>query len=483
MPQPTHQPSSHGERPQTSVRSVQPTSAETWRESEGWFAGEAVAHGVAGPFRKPGLGAPAGNRQTILDLQRIVGNAAVQRHLGRAVVPAGPLIERAPVPFVQREPTPQPSLPIPGTGVTVEPGELKPGILGSPIPLPSSLRVRKPPGTGRGAALTAPSFELRIDPTIMVGGILDGIDLGGFTLVNPTVVFNPKSNTLTGVATLSIPSSAYPPQFVAPTEIEARFTSSSLGSFQVEGGLGPFVGELTLSIEYGGIESLKALKAAILRGDVGEGAEQLATLPTNARFKASGHLGVGTQKYHLPLAGGLASGEVNEKGVSWGGGTAGALVVPKGTFREDIDVPGAGVQGQLGKQSWSGERAVTSAMASVTGTPSIAAATKGDWGKVFPPFLYAQVAHTTRNAKGHVLGIRLSGHLRLGGEAEPADVREQAGEALQQSRYRQGGDAQNRPNIDPVVTNKWEDLTAGGRDEKWRGGIEVFGTFDVLGGK
>jgi hypothetical protein len=69
------------------------------------------------------------------------------------------------------------------------------------------------------------------------------------------------------------------------------------------------------------------------------------------------------------------------------------------------------------------------------------------------------------------------------GAAEQRGALDLAGEETQESRYRQGGDADTRPTIDPVVTNKWEDMRAEGRDEKWRGGIEVFGTFDLLGGK
>lgn len=419
--------------------------------------------------------------RSLPDRQQLFGNAVVQRQLADRRIHRHPDLSR-----LQREPDGSaraaPSYTDPGSGVTVEPGEIGPDKFGAGIPLPSRLMLLKPPGSGQGSALTAPSFALKIDPRIMVAGILDRVDLGGFTLVNPTVVFNPKSNTLTGTATLSIPSSQYPAHLIAPTDVHVRFQSSSLGSVKIEGETGPFVGELTLSIDYDDVEGLKKLKRAMLSGDLEGGLATLSDLPKNAKFSARGRLGLGTQKYSLPLAVGGAKGEVNQQGVDWAAGTAGALLVPKGTFRQDMDVPGVGAQGQLGQQSRAGERSVTSGMAGITGTPSIAAATQGKFGEVFPPFLYAQISHTTTSAKGHVLGIRLSGHLRLAGAAAAPDPREQAAEKLQQNRYRQGGDASNPPAIDPTVTGAWDDMRAESRDERWRGSVEVFGTFDLLGG-
>lgn len=423
---------------------------------------------------------PIGPADALLGLQRAVGNAAVRRLLtGGAPPGVGP----APIRREPQSAVPEKPIQDPATGIEVVPGELRSGVLGSPIPLPSRLDVRKPPGAGRGGFLTAPSVELRIDPTMFVGGVLDGVDLGGFTLVNPTVVFNPKSNTLTGEATLSIPSGQYPRRLIDPTDVHVRFTSSALNRMRVEGGVGPFAGELTLTLEYGGIEQLTAMKAALLRGDVAAGAKQLGTLPRSGHFSASGHLGIGTEEHNVPVMGGAVRGDVSPDGVSWQGGTVGGLLVPQGTFRQDMDVPGAGVTGTVGERSRAGAGSETSGMAAVTGTPSIAAATKGDFGNVFPPFLYAQVTHTTRTANGHVLGVRISGHLKLGGEQAAPDLRLQMGEKLQQDRYRQGGDADNRPTIDPTVTGHWDDLRAESRDEKWRAGVEVFGTFDLLGGK
>ena len=46
---------------------------------------------------------------------------------------------------------------------------------------------------GRGKWLTAPAGVLRIEPTGMIAGILSSVRLGGFDLVRPTIVFNPKT--------------------------------------------------------------------------------------------------------------------------------------------------------------------------------------------------------------------------------------------------------------------------------------------------
>jgi hypothetical protein len=414
----------------------------------------------------------------ILGLQHTVGNAAVQRLLVQRhrIAPEIPLVQREP-----EQPAKKP-LQEPNTGVIVEPGELKPGVLGSSVPLPSSLQMRKPPGSGRGAALTAPSFVLKIDPRGMVGGILDRVDLGGFSLINPTVVFNPKSDTLTGEATVSIPDAQYPAHLVGPTDIKVRVTSSTPGKFTAEADYGPFVADFTLTLDYDTAPIEKILKA-VMSGDVASGIGQLGDVQTDVGFKARGTLGVGTQKYRLPLTAGGVSGRVGPRGASWRGGAAGAILVPAGTFHPDLTAPGVGGTYSAGKRTRSGGGSGTSAMAAVTGTPSIEAISKGDLGGVFKPFLYAQITHATRTAKGHVLGIRLSAHYRLGGGAGPVDPLDQAREKMQEDRYRLGGDAKTRPSIDPAVTNKWADMQGGGRDEQWRGGIEVFGTFDFLGGK
>ena len=68
--------------------------------------------------------------------------------------------------------SPLPPVHIGGAGLTLFPGPLRTGVLGSPIPLPGSLRLTNALDVGGG-----PSFVLDLDPNLFVGHILGELDL------------------------------------------------------------------------------------------------------------------------------------------------------------------------------------------------------------------------------------------------------------------------------------------------------------------
>jgi len=131
-------------------------------------------------------------------------------------------------------------LPIPGTGTSVTLAPLVPvSLLGTTLPLPTSLVLANPTGTG-------PGFIARISPQGFVGALLGVIDLTSspregvplerlsepdaykrISLVNPIVSINPRTGAVSGFAKLSV-GSDYPSWLKEPTELDVEVTSTQL---------------------------------------------------------------------------------------------------------------------------------------------------------------------------------------------------------------------------------------------------------------
>jgi hypothetical protein len=395
------------------------------------------------------------------------------------------------------------------TGIKAEPGPLRPGVLGSAFPLPASITVLKPPGGGRDGWLTAPSFSLRLDPRGLVAGLLDQVSLGGYSLTNPTLVYDVGTDTFTAAGTVSIPTKY--PQLDSPTNIAVRIRSSSLGlrhlparaqpgvggghqRFGIQGSAGPFAGELTLDIQYDWTPLMRMWKAA-KAGNLGAAAAGAGEVERQARVGFSGSAGIGWPGHYLPLTYAHGSGSVGPSGTSGVATVAGAIALPKGTFHPELSVPAAGIAFGGGSIRRTGTTAGYG-FGGITGTPSIQKLLTGDLADGFVPFAYAQVTAIRITPSGHQFSIKISGQYRLGATSEGATPLEQFRADIdaqrEAERYETGGTGDferanidphlKRAVVDPAVLSRWIELQPG-PGSSTGADLVVTGTFDLLGGK
>jgi hypothetical protein len=410
-------------------------------------------------------------------LQRAAGNQAVARALRAGSLPPGLV---PPTVSVQRDgPSPLDTV-TEKTGVEVEPGPVRPGVLGSPIPLPASLRLLKPPGGGRGGWLTAPAFSLKLDPRGLVAGLLDAVHLGRFQLINPTLVYSADSGSFTAVGTVSIPTNY--PGLDTPTNVEVRIRSTGLKASEVTARTGPFVAELTIDLDYDSAPLKHALEAAS-RGDLGAAASALGGIDRTAGFRLSGTAGPGWPGHKIPLAYVRGSGSIGPSGAGVQGGAAGAIGLPKGTFHPEIAVPAAGAAVGAAKAEAGGGVTGGYGFAGITGTPSIQNLVTGNLRGAFAPFAYAQATGVRRTSNGHEFSIKLSAQWELGSREAPGTPTEQVRGAVDEGRKRERYfDKSEGPNLDPSVLSHWKEFgpsATGGSGAS----IVVTGTFDLLGGR
>ncbi|MDT7797383.1 MAG: hypothetical protein QOI78_816 [Actinomycetota bacterium] len=369
------------------------------------------------------------------------------------------------------------------TGIKVVPDPPRPGVVGSTIPLPTGVTVLKPPGGGRGSRLTAPSFLVRLDPRGLVAGLLDQVSLGGLPLTEPTFTYHAAGNTFAADGTVSIPSD-YPGR-KTPTDIRVSIRSSALNRFDVQGGTGPFVADLTLDVGYDKAQ-LQRLWAAVRTGDLGAAAGKLGDLDRPAHAAVSGVVGVGTAGHHLPLTYLRGSGSVDPAGARASGGAAGVIGLPPGTFRPDLAVPALGaVYGGVSAERGGGVSGGY-AFGGITGTPSIKNLVTGDLAGAFAPFAYAQVTAARQTADGHRFGLRISAQYQLGSGAAAQSPLAQFRGGLDARRQaeRYAGRADGDPktaDIDPAVRSQW----TGDEPSGAGAGLSavVTGTFDLFGGQ
>jgi hypothetical protein len=182
--------------------------------------------------------------------------------------------QAAPAPSIARQPNPPggqsvvppspiPPFNVPFTGLTLIPGPLASGVLGSPIPVPGSLRLTNALGVGGG-----PTFVVDLNPHQLVGTILGDLQLASSAaegtplwnindpaqqqrtlLRNVVLRLDTSSGRLRGSGTLLVPTS-YPPTLKPPTEIDVQIESTELGAFSGRLGYGPLHSEFQLRLHY-----------------------------------------------------------------------------------------------------------------------------------------------------------------------------------------------------------------------------------------
>lgn len=233
--------------------------------------------------------------------------------------------QRAGEPAVARqgnnEPSPSFTLPqlppfhLRDPGLTFFPGPWRSGVLGSPIPLPGSLRLTNALSAGAG-----PSYVLDLSPNLFVGTILGELTLASSTragtpenrtndpdaqqrirLRNTILRLDPSSGRIRGTATMVV-GTEYPEHLKSPMEIDVRIESTELGAFTGTLGYGPLHADFQLRLSYdtsrleravspifapsGGFAGFWASLTGILRraapgidltGSVGDGLSSLAT--------------------------------------------------------------------------------------------------------------------------------------------------------------------------------------------------------------
>jgi hypothetical protein len=412
------------------------------------------------------------------------------------------------------------------SGIEAELGSPQPGVLGSQFPLPTSITLLKPPASGRGGWLTAPSFSLRLDPRGLVAGVLDHVSLGGNLLTNPTLVYNVGSDSFTAAGTVTIPTEY--PQWDSPTNIAVRIQSSSLGLLQqatsgdvpepgrqshqhlpgpdrpdfggrhqrfgIQGSTGPFVGELTLDVQYDWAPLMRMWRAA-KAGKLGAAAAGSGEVKRQAHVGFSGSAGIGGTAHYLPLIGVRGSGSVGLSGASGAAIAGGTIALPKGTFHPELTVPALGVAAGAGSIRSTGTTAGYG-FGGITGTPSIQKLLTGDFAGGFVPFAYAQVTAIRVTPSGHKFTIKISGQYRLGsagaGGTPLEQFRADVDAQREAERYATGGEGDfERANLDPhlhravvdrALLSHWTELQAG-PDSSTGAGLVLTGTFDLLGSK
>ena len=358
-----------------------------------------------------------------------------------------------------------------------------PTVRGSWLPLPVRITLLKPPAAGRGGWLTAPSFMIRLDPRVMVAGLLDQVTLGGLVLTNPSLVYSTRTNSFTAAGTVSIPT-AYP-GWDSPTDIGVQIRSTALGDFKITGGVGPLVADLTVDLTYDAA-ALRRIRTAVMAGDLGSAAAALPDVERRVGVGFSGRAGIGWPRHMLPLAYARGRGSVDPSGARGFGGVAGVIGLPKGTFHPELAVPAAGLA--AGGASIRRGRGATYGygFAGITSTVSIGDLVTGDLGGAVSPFTYAEVMVVRRTSGGHQFSLKLSAQNPLSaGVQEPGleQIREAGYARRQAERYagRPEG-AAKREDIDPAVLSHRADLLK--RPDQGRAVGAVFtGTFDLFGGR
>jgi hypothetical protein len=194
------------------------------------------------------------------------GRRLLGHELAHVAQQEGPSASRFPV--LQRDGEPDvrdraPLIPLPG-GLTLFPGPTSSVALrGARLMLPGSLRLTNALGVGPG-----PAAVLDLSPRLLVGHVLDNIDLATWTrpgtpegvdpnddnqarisLVRPTITFDPTTGRMRAWGTLSV-GSDYPLAFKGPTLISFEITSSELGLFTGRLGYGPLNAEFRLRLHY-----------------------------------------------------------------------------------------------------------------------------------------------------------------------------------------------------------------------------------------
>ncbi len=193
------------------------------------------------------------------------GTAAGRRLLAHELVHA---VRHAPQAgaTIFRQEAEEPQLPpifVPGTDLTLIPGPLGPSPFGGSVPLPGRLRLTNALGLG-----SLPPFVLDVDPELLVLNVLDRVELntwtlegtppgrkgepesqGRISLINPRITLNPRGGLLRGEAILSV-STGYPERLAPPTEIKVAISSSELGQFHGQLGLGPLTADFDLALHY-----------------------------------------------------------------------------------------------------------------------------------------------------------------------------------------------------------------------------------------
>lgn len=203
------------------------------------------------------------------------GTAAGRRLLGHElahVVEQGTSAASGGPVFLQREPEPPPRfgvtanlppLTLSGTDLTLIPGPLTPGVLGSRIPLPASLRLTNALGIGPG-----PGWVVDVSPRLLTAHILESVALqtrtrpgtppgaeadpanqAAIRLLHPIITFDPATGALRGRAVLSM-ESEYPSMLKGPTDIDVDITSTEIGQFSGRLGYGPLEADFNLRFHY-----------------------------------------------------------------------------------------------------------------------------------------------------------------------------------------------------------------------------------------
>lgn len=426
------------------------------------------------PARVPRRAAGTDATASLSSLQAMAGNRAVTQ-----------LLAARPALVLQRDGPALEDLVGTETGITVE-RDTAPQPTGARYSVPTRLQLDKRPASGKGRWLTLPSFHLRMDPRHLVFGLLDQVSLGrGLRLTNPTLVFEPGSNSVTAAGTVSIPT-PYPPAFDSPLNVGIRIRSTGLEKFAIQGGVGPFLADITLTLDYDS-EPLRQLLSRLQAGDLVNAASGAGQLDRDAGFRLSGTAGVGGRGGKVPLTYLRGSGTVSPQGVRGWGGAAGVIGLPAGTFHPELAAPAAGVALGAGSLRPSGSADVVAGFGGVTGTPDIQKLLTGDFAGGFVPFAYAQVTGMHRTKDGHVFSIQISGRLAIGDDQRGVSGLEQLRAAVDTER--QGvrypvdeGDEPWRRNIDPSVTAHRRRLSS---SPAVGSGVSITlsGTFDLFGSK
>ena len=342
--------------------------------------------------------------------------------------------------------------------------------------------MEKKPAAGQGGWLTAPSIALRMDPHALVGGLLDTVTLGGYPLINPTLVWDDQKSEIVAVGQVQIPSDY--PGFKDPTTIDVTVRSSKIGKFDAHGDVGPFYADFTLDISYD-TAALRTALQDLRKGDVAGAIGDAARTDRNASFAASGTTGVGG----VPLNYVHAAGRAGVDGVEAHGGAAGLIGLPPGTFRPDIAVPAIGAAGGAYEATPGKGSEGVFGFGGVTSAPDLGKLSTGDIGGGVAPFAYAQISAMHKSANGHTFTITLSAQYQLGSagpaESGPNEFRKGFDARNQAERHgttREEKDDSQKDIIDPAVLSNEADLTRSGTQGNGAM-LTVSGTFDLFGSK
>lgn len=376
------------------------------------------------------------------------------------------------------------------TGVYVDSGPVSPGLTGSKLPLGARFTLGKRPGRG---SVEVPSGYLKIDPRLMVAGILDQVSLGpGIKLMNPIVTIDPQSGMLTGSAVVSL-AEDHPLFQKYPTNIQVHFRSTSVhfrltsvSKGNVHGSYGPFGADLTLTFSYD-TDALRQVLKAAAAGDLGAVAGGVSGVSKTGSFKLSGSAGIGTRA-QVPLNYVRGAGMVGPSGVrGWGAG-GGVIGLPAGTFHPELAVPALGGAAGAGSAERSGAASGVFGFAGITGKPNPQALSSLDFGGMLEPFAYAEISAARRTAGGHEIGIRLSAQYQLGGAPAGPGMLEHTRTSIdeERQRVRYAKAEENRSAlIDPAVRSQEAGMrmSSESRLGDFSAMLTVSSTFEAFGSK